>query len=73
MSLLFWRKLRAEHFAVETRDVGDGDFFGAGGFARIRVRAGAESFRIHLSDHVLDASFSFNLPLRKKGKLRNFG
>lgn len=64
LRLLFSEEFGGEVFAVHSGNVGDGDFFGAFGFAGVGVTAIAEAEAVHFGDHVLHAPRGFDLPLR---------
>ena len=66
-------ELGLEELAVEASDVGDGDTFGALGFAGTGVGAVAETEFVHLGNHCFGAASCLDLPLREEGELANLG
>lgn len=66
-------ELGLEELAVEASDVGDGDTFGALGFAGTSVGAVAETEFVHLGNHCFGTTSCLDLPLREEGELANLG
>ena len=54
-------------------DVGDGDFFGAGGFALGFVGAVAEAELVHLGDHGFGSVLGLDFSLRQQCQLGHLG
>ena len=66
-------ELGLEELAVEASDVGDGDTFGALGFAGTSVGAVAETEFVHLGNHCFGTTSCLDLTLREEGELANLG
>ena len=62
-------ELSSEELAVQTSDIGDRDVLGAFDFASTSVRTVTEAQLIHLSDHSLSTTGSFDTTLWEESQL----
>ena len=66
-------ELGRQEFAVQTCDMRDGDALRTLRFAGTRIRTAAEPEFVHLGNHGLGSTQSFDLALRQLGQRRNAG
>ena len=66
-------ELGRQEFAVQTCDMRDGDALRTLRFAGTRIRTAAEPEFVHLGNHGLGSTQSFDLALRQLGQLLHAG